>query len=229
MPPDLAALARRREAAVQALRRLTPSAYIAKSGSEALAGAVVASPALLFFYFLDGMFVSHYPRVPAGQPVPPPPNSLGGLLKVGAKYSLACTTRTVLFVAATAGSGAALREVLRVGPRFEDSSLENPLFHGANFVAGAACATLGTSDWAAVMGKGRRLGYIGLGGFFGVMLPFWLVQFSPIIRQKMQRLFPMPAPAAVQDDAGSGVAPMAAPQAEASGSSTSSSGGKGMQ
>ena len=88
---------------------------------------------------------------------------------------------------------AVLREVLATGPRHEDASLRNPLFHAAGAAGGAAAASALTQDWARAMGRGRRVAFLALSGALGAALPFALAATGPGVRRRLSALVPAAA------------------------------------
>jgi hypothetical protein len=86
-----------------------------------------------------------------------------------------------------------LREALATGPRHEDASLRNPLFHVAGVAGGAAAASMLTLDWAREMGRGRRAAFLCLSGALGAALPFALAAAGPGVRRRLSALIPAAA------------------------------------
>ena len=199
-----ASASERRRAAVEAVRALPASSFVLRSFAEALAFGAVASPALLAYFSVLGVFDAHLAtRGGAGLPSPGAPgaarpgaaaaHTFSGLAAAGLRYGLGATARTVGWCGAAAAGSAVLREVLATGPRHEDASLRNPLFHAAGAAGGAAAASALTQDWARAMGRGRRVAFLALSGALGAALPFALAATGPGVRRRLSALVPAAA------------------------------------
>jgi len=127
-------------------------------------------------------------------------NTFSGLAAAGLRYGLGATARTVGWCGAAAAASAVLREALATGPRHEDASLRNPLFHLAGAAGGAAAGSALTLDWAKAMGRGRRAAFLVLSGALGAALPFALAAAGPGVRRRLSAL----VPAAAEGAGGSG-------------------------
>jgi hypothetical protein len=156
---------------------------------EAFATAVVLSPPIFIFGFMDGVFLSRYPRTAfVGAPPPPPPATFPSLVAAGLRYGLSVTGRTLLWAGTAHGLGSALREAAGTGLRHEARPADNPAYYVSGFAGGATMAAALTSDWAYSMGRVRWGGYVVLGGFIGSALPDILLRVGPAVRSKVESL-----------------------------------------
>ena len=90
------------------------------------------------------------------------------------------------------GGSAALREGLKVGPRYQEplEALEDPRTLMCGVSAGALAAGAVTRDWVGVMGRGRWLGYCGLGGAMGALLPTIFAKLGPRAKARVSEWLP---------------------------------------
>lgn len=182
------AIAQRRTQALASIRSLSPSEFVARTTSEALAAGLVFAPVSMFYFSIYGMFEARYPAQVVGQVRRAPPNTFGALAAAGLKFGLSGTVRTVAWLGATAALSSTLREVVKTGARHEDNSLANPFFHGAGFIGGAVCADFVTRDWRNSMSGMRRGFFVTGGGLAGVFLPVLLARTGPLVRQKLMNV-----------------------------------------
>ena len=194
--------AARRRAALEAVRSMPAHHFIYQSSAEALAFGAVASPALLAYFSVVGAIDARFPHAaltasttawPA--PLPPRPATFGSLASAGVRFGVGSTLRAVAWCGAAAAAAAGLREAMQVGPRFEDSSLSNPLFHAAGFGGGLMAGAGVTRDWRHSMGGPARRGiFLVICGLLGVALPVALAKTGPAVRRRLQGFLPAAAP-----------------------------------
>jgi hypothetical protein len=111
-------------------------------------------------------------------------STFGGMLAHSGKYALSMTARTSMWVAGTAGAGAALRELLHAGPRYGDMEPgKSPAYLLAGAAAGAACAQLLMADFDIT--RPRRLLYAGMAGAAGAYLPAFISLAGPVVRSSL--------------------------------------------
>jgi hypothetical protein len=98
------------------------------------------------------------------------------------------TARSVAWLAGAAGSGAALREVLRAGPRYGEVATQSPTFFLSGAAGGAACAAILMRDFDIT--RGRRTAYTAVAGAAGAFLPAFLALVGPHVRARLQQYLP---------------------------------------
>lgn len=170
------------------LRSLPSSAYITMATAEATAASVVFSPILLALFTLDGAIYARNPVVIPGQPVPPRPQTFGGLLAAGFKSGAGMTFRTIAWTAATAALSAAGKEQLKLGPRYVDGPQAAwvPQITAINGLAGALAGYAVSADF--VMLPSRRMLYTLLASGCGVALPAAIAVAGPFVRAQLRSL-----------------------------------------
>ena len=184
-----AALEAKRAEVLSALRAVAPTEYVLRCSGEAALTGLVAAPALSLFYFLDGLLSARYPRYGSA---PAAPLTFPGLTAAALRSCASSTARTVGWLTLTAGSAAAAKELLRLGPRHQDpaAALQDPSRHVLQFAAGAGSAALFTADWAAKIGPLRRNSYVVWAGLVGIFLPNLLSKAAPKVKESIRALIP---------------------------------------
>jgi hypothetical protein len=161
---------------------VSSSTYVFRNMAGSLAAGAIASPALLFYFSITGAIDARFPNTPSTSPVI---HTFGSLAISGIKTGIINTGRMVLWCGITAGVSSALREQIRVGPRYEVDPLSNPLFHLTSCIGGASAAHLLTLDWRNSMPGPRRFAFLLLSGGLGVGLPLFLSRVGPGVRRKI--------------------------------------------
>jgi hypothetical protein len=167
------------------LRALPSSAYVAMATAEAVASAVVFSPALLVLFTLDGVMYARNPVVPPGHAPPPRPQTFGGLLAAGFKSGASMTLRSVGWAGGAAGLAALGKEALSLGPRHQDgrdavTGRDVTLVHAA---AGALAGFAVSADFPMV--RQRRVLYTLLAASCGAAMPAVLAAAGPYVRAQL--------------------------------------------
>jgi hypothetical protein len=185
------------------LRALTPGQYLIRSVVESAAISMVSTPAFALFYFLDGVLAARYPRgyqpSPSGVPIPIP-RTFPALISSASLYCVTCTFRTGGWGVFASGGAAALREGIQVGPRYQEplEALEDPRTLLCGVSAGGLAAGGVTWDWVRAMGKARWVGYCGLGGAMGALLPVIFAKLGPTAKARVTAWLPKQPPQVVE-------------------------------
>ena len=166
---------------------VSSSTYVFRNMAGSLAAGAIASPALLFYFSITGAIDARFPNTPFPNThsTSAPIHTFGSLAISGIKTGIINTGRMVLWCGITAGVSSALREQIRVGPRYEVDPLSNPLFHLTSCIGGASAAHLLTLDWRNSMPGPRRFAFLVLSGGLGVGLPLFLSRVGPGVRRKI--------------------------------------------
>ena len=161
---------------------LSAVSYIFRNSAGSLAAGAIASPALLFYFSVIGAVDARFPNNPPASQVS---HTFGSLAISGVKSGIVNTARMVIWCGLAAGVSSAIREQLRIGPRYESDPLSNPLFHAGSFIGGASAAHLLTLDWRSGMPGPRRFAFLLLSGGVGIGLPLFLSRVGPGVRRKI--------------------------------------------
>jgi len=168
---------------VQQQQPLSAVSYIFRNSAGSLAAGAIASPALLFYFSVTGAIDARFPNNPPASPQVS--HTFGSLAISGVKSGIVNTARMVIWCGLAAGVSSAIREQLRIGPRYESDPLSNPLFHVGSFIGGASAAHLLTLDWRSGMPGPRRFAFLLLSGGVGIGLPLFLSRVGPGVRRKI--------------------------------------------
>jgi len=189
---DDADFLQRKHIAFYNLRNLTSQEYILRNTLESTTAGLVFSPITMLYFTLTGIFDARYPSsYPSNtlqQQKPHSSSTTGSMTKylsIGLRSGFQSTIRSIGWFAGTAGLTAGLTELLKIGPRYDDNFITNPLYMVSTFMGGSITGIAVTRPYIQHLSRNRLFIFFTLTGFMGMTLPPFIARNGPLFRNKL--------------------------------------------